>query len=132
MGGGDGKRKKSARKGGKAGDDKPAGQSFGSFKDLLRSQGGEPESSSPDEPEQDRGWTLEVAIPFNLFENVLPQGHPNPGDRWRLNLSRLEDEMRSKSQWSQGDRNFPRFHHPEYFGTVEFHPDAPQVMTDEE
>lgn len=85
-----------------------------------------------DPTDVDRGWTLEVAIPFKLFENVLPQGHPNPGDRWRLNLSRLEDEMRSKSQWSQGDRNFPRFHHPEYFGTVEFHPDAPQVMTDEE
>tara|TARA_R110002072_G_scaffold273219_1_gene433659 strand:+ start:47988 stop:49802 length:1815 start_codon:yes stop_codon:yes gene_type:complete len=29
---------------------------FGSFKDLLRSQGGEPE---PDHPEGDRGWTLE-------------------------------------------------------------------------
>ena len=67
-----------------------------------------------DPTDVDRGWTLEVAIPFKLFENVLPQGHPNPGDRWRLNLSRLEDEMRSKSQWSQGDRNFPRFHLKEH------------------
>ena len=31
---------------------------FGSFKDLLRSQGGEPE---PDHPADDRGWTLESA-----------------------------------------------------------------------
>jgi len=32
--------------------------SFGSFKDLLRSQGSEPE---PDHPPDDRGWTLESA-----------------------------------------------------------------------
>ncbi|MCA8975387.1 MAG: RNB domain-containing ribonuclease, partial [Planctomycetes bacterium] len=32
-------------------------QSFGSFKDLLRAQGGEPE---PDVPADDRGWTLET------------------------------------------------------------------------
>lgn len=68
----------------------------------------------------DEGWTLEAAIPFELFPEILPDGKPNVGDRWRLNLSRLEDEMLLKSQWSQGDRNFPRFHHPEYFGSVEF------------
>lgn len=68
----------------------------------------------------DRRWTLEAAIPFSLFRDVLPKAKPQKGDRWRLNLSRLEDEMVSKSQWSQGDRNYPRFHHPEYFGTVEF------------
>ena len=68
----------------------------------------------------DEGWTLEAAIPFELFPEILPDGKPKVGDRWRLNLSRLEDEMLLKSQWSQGDRNFPRFHHPEYFGSVEF------------
>lgn len=68
----------------------------------------------------DEGWTLEAAIPFKLFPETLPNGKPKVGDRWRLNLSRLEDEMLLKSQWSQGDRNFPRFHHPEYFGSVEF------------
>ncbi|QEG00230.1 Soluble aldose sugar dehydrogenase YliI precursor [Stieleria maiorica] len=73
-----------------------------------------------DSNDSDRGWTLEAAIPFKLFKKVLPNGRPVIGDRWRLNLSRLEDEMAIKSQWSQGDRNFPRFHHPEYFGFVEF------------
>ena len=70
--------------------------------------------------DSDEGWTLEAAIPFKHFAKVLPGGRPNPQDRWRLNLSRLEDDMKSKSQWSQGDRNFARFHHPEYFGFVEF------------
>lgn len=73
-----------------------------------------------DSEDEDRGWSLEVAIPFRHFANVLTDSRPAPGDRWRLNLSRLEDNMASKSQWSQGDRNYPRFHHPEYFGFVEF------------
>ena len=68
----------------------------------------------------DQGWSLEVAIPFKLFEHVLPEGRPQAGDRWRLNLNRLEDNMAIKSQWSQGDRNIPRFHTPELFGFVEF------------
>ncbi|PAY16171.1 hypothetical protein CKO51_28140 [Rhodopirellula sp. SM50] len=73
-----------------------------------------------DSTDTDRGWTLEVAIPFRLFQHVLPSGRPEVGDRWRLNLNRLEGNMAVKSQWSQGDRNFPRFHHPDYFGFVEF------------
>ena len=73
-----------------------------------------------DSTDTDRGWTLEVAIPFALFRDVISGGVPAPGDRWRLNLNRLDDAMKLKSQWSQGDRNFPRFHHPEFFGFVEF------------
>lgn len=73
-----------------------------------------------DANDTDRSWTLEVAIPFHHFSDVLPHRRPQSGDRWRLNLSRLEDEMALKSQWSQGDRNVPSFHHPEYFGVVTF------------
>ena len=73
-----------------------------------------------DSSDADQGWTLEAAIPFRHFAKVLPKGKPKVGDRWRMNLSRLENEMSIKSQWSQGDRNFPRFHHPEFFGFVEF------------
>lgn len=68
----------------------------------------------------DRGWTMEIAIPFRLFEHVIADGHPRIGERWRLNLNRLEGNMTVKSQWSQGDRNIPRFHTPDLFGFVEF------------
>lgn len=78
-----------------------------------------------DSSDSDRGWTLEVAIPFRLFKDVLPAGRPKVGDRWRLNLNRLENNMAVKSQWSQGDRNVPRFHTPEFFGFVEFASDTP-------
>ena len=73
-----------------------------------------------DSSDVDQGWTLEVAIPFSLFSHVLEDGHPAPGDRWRLNLNRLEDNMAIKSQWSQGDRNVPSFHAPDFFGFIEF------------
>lgn len=73
-----------------------------------------------DSTDLDKGWLVEVAIPFKIFKHALPHGHPQSGDRWRLNLNRLNDNMKVKSQWSQGDRNFPRFHHPEYFGFVQF------------
>lgn len=45
---------------------------------------------------------MEMAIPFRLFGHVLSGGHPQIGDRWRLNLNRLEENMSIKSQWSQG------------------------------
>lgn len=73
-----------------------------------------------DSSDTDQGWTLEAAIPFRLFQHVLGSGRPNVGDRWRLNLNRLEGNMTVKSQWSQGDRNVPSFHAPDFFGIVEF------------
>ena len=60
-----------------------------------------------DDSDIDRGWCLEAAIPFDLFAHVLPGGRPDVGDRWRLNLNRLENNMSVKSQWSRGDRNYP-------------------------
>lgn len=73
-----------------------------------------------DASDTDQAWSLEVAVPFALFQHVLKDGHPHPGDQWRLNLNRLEDNMSVKSQWSQGDRNKPVFHTPEFFGFIEF------------
>lgn len=58
-----------------------------------------------------------------VFYRLLKSGRghmPQCGDRWRLNLNRLEDNMAMKSQCSQGDRNIPRFHTPDFFGFVEF------------
>lgn len=73
-----------------------------------------------DSSDTDQSWNLEVAIPFSILPNVIPKGSPQVGDRWRLNLNRLEDEMAIKSQWSQGDQNIPKFHNPDSFGFVEF------------
>ena len=38
---------------------------------------------------RDKGWQVEVAIPFSSFKPVI-DGPPNPGDQWRMNLFRIE------------------------------------------
>ncbi len=73
---------------------------------------------SVDGKEGDRGWSCEIALPF---EDVLPAPNtpPKPGDRWRLNLYRVEKRPRPAAlAWSPTLR--PDFHVPSAFGVIEF------------
>ena len=72
-----------------------------------------------DDSDVDKSWTVELAFPYSALGKALPRP-PRPGDKWRLNMHRLEDDMQVKSQWSRGDRNRPSFHTPEYFGVITF------------
>jgi hypothetical protein len=45
--------------------------------------------------DQDQGWTAELRIPFAPLAEV-PNRPPNPGDRWRFNLYRLEHLERGR------------------------------------
>lgn len=92
--------------------------------------------------DEDRGWTVEVAIPWSAFRTTttprsvtrvsLP---PRPGDRWRLGLYRVERPRVSPDDGSPLDReaskphtelqawsptHHPGFHRPERFGVLEF------------
>lgn len=66
----------------------------------------------------DRQWTCEIALPL---EDVVPAPNspPRPGDRWRLNLYRVEKQpARASLAWSptmKGD-----FHTPARFGEIVF------------
>jgi hypothetical protein len=40
--------------------------------------------------DKDRGWTVEIAIPFTAFASRLPVTRPQIGAEWRLNFSRVE------------------------------------------
>lgn len=66
----------------------------------------------------DRGWTCEIALPL---EDVVtaPNRPPRQGDRWRMNLYRVESRPSSAGvAWSptmQGD-----FHVPSKFGEIIF------------
>ncbi len=74
-----------------------------------------------DDSDRDRGWILEVAIPFSNFTPVSGQPHPRDGDVWRLNLNRLGGKTNPQhSQWSAGTTAKPAFHAPETFGRVTF------------
>ena len=44
-----------------------------------------------DSTDVDRGWTVEILIPWAAFEpTIAGGGRPRVGDRWRLNLYRIE------------------------------------------
>src|SRR5581483_10860322 len=65
----------------------------------------------------DKEWTSEIALPF---EDVVPAPHtpPQPGDRWRVNLYRV-DKLPEPAHlaWSPTGKDF---HRPEMFGEVVF------------
>lgn len=64
------------------------------------------------------GWTCEIALP--LAEAVTaPALPPRPGDRWRMNLYRIEQRPeRAALAWSPTLRR--DFHVPERFGVLVF------------
>jgi len=50
-----------------------------------------------DASDRDKGWTVEMRIPFARLHSV-PHVPPQPGDRWRFNLYRLEMPDRKNAQ----------------------------------
>ena len=66
----------------------------------------------------DRGWTVEVAIPFAAFERKTPK----PEERWRMNLYRIDrsPEPVEFQAWSPTLFKPVRFHVPGRFGTLMF------------
>lgn len=68
----------------------------------------------------DRGWDIEIAIPFASLAPIGKPAAPEAGERWRLNFARAEHEKKAShySVWSpQGEVNM---HAPERFGYVQF------------
>lgn len=88
----------------------------------------------------DTGWTVEIAIPFAAVTEALPQpGPPKPGDRWRLNFSRVQwsTEVREgrtlkrkgpdgqplpEDNWVWSPQGAIRMHMPEMWGFLHFSP----------
>lgn len=71
-----------------------------------------------DRTDIDRGWSVEIAIPFA----GLGRSTPRPGERWRANLYRIDlsPEPAEFHAWSPTLVSPPRFHVPSRFGTVFF------------
>lgn len=68
----------------------------------------------------DRGWTLEIAIPFDNFRHLGGQIPPQDGDMWRLNLNRTMGDKGQFSLWSDTHASKASFHHAAYFGKAFF------------
>ena len=73
----------------------------------------------------DRGWTVELAIPFRSLGRCTPE----PGEEWRGNLYRIDrfPPPMEFQAWSPTLRDPANFHVPAHFGTILFtrndHPD---------
>ncbi len=70
-----------------------------------------------DRTDTDRGWTVEMALPFAPMHKT-----PQPGERWRANLYRIDrgkdgDEYQA---WSPTLAVPASFHVPAEFGEIEF------------
>ena len=81
----------------------------------------------------DRGWSVEVAIPWSSMERYAGTAcPPNPGDRWRVNFSRVEWEFdRYKGgylkkegvpcdNWVWSPMGVINMHEPHMWGYVQF------------
>ena len=68
--------------------------------------------------DKDRGWTVELSMP--LQEAVTaPNLPPKEGDKWRLNLYRIEQRpLAENSAWSP--TLTPSYHTPARFGEISF------------
>jgi Carbohydrate family 9 binding domain-like len=72
--------------------------------------------------DSDKGWTLEVSIPFAEFQPLAQNVPPKPGDRWALNLNRWDGVQpdRRLSMWSDSGLARPNPHNPKRFGVIRF------------
>lgn len=68
--------------------------------------------------EPNRGWTVEMAIPFSSLNRETPK----PGEKWRGNLYRIDriPEPVEHQAWSPTLADPAAFHRPHRFGVIEF------------
>lgn len=72
--------------------------------------------------DKDRGWSLEVAIPWKNFEELGAVAAPKPGTVWTANLNRWDgvEPARRLSLWSDPSMSRPSPHNPKRFGELVF------------
>jgi len=97
------------------------------------------DGSVNDPSDTDRGWSVEIAIPWAVLKETTSTAcPPNPGDRWRVNFSRVQwqletvdgayrkmtDPLTGKSlpenNWVWSQQRVIAMHEPEHWGIVEF------------
>lgn len=87
----------------------------------------------------DSGWTVELAIPWEVLEEAAPGGQkPAIGDQWRINFSRVQwrhsiengkyqrarneetGKLFSEDNWVWSPQGVVNMHYPEMWGFVQF------------
>ncbi len=76
------------------------------------------EGTLDDRSDQDRWWSVEIAVPFSAFPEAEP---PRFGDEWRANFYRIDRaDPPEFIAWSPTLEVPPNFHVPERFGRLVF------------
>jgi hypothetical protein len=89
--------------------------------------------------DEDRGWSVEIAIPWDVLAEAAGRpAPPEPGDRWRVNFSRVQwrttvedgryvkltddetGEPFDEDNWVWSPQGLIAMHYPEMWGIVEF------------
>lgn len=84
-----------------------------------------------DPTRKDRGWSVEIAFPWEAFRERSGYGRPKDGDVWRINFSRVEwlvevvDGKYKKlpvpeDNWVWSPQGVINMHVPEHWGYVRF------------
>jgi hypothetical protein len=79
----------------------------------------------------DKGWTVEIAIPWDAYDSRLKVTRPKPGDEWRVNFSRVqwpirvvegryEKTTKRPLDWVWSPQGVVNMHIPEKWGFVRF------------
>lgn len=70
--------------------------------------------------DEDRGWVLEVAVPWENFADQA--GRPKAGAEWRANFVRWDgvEPARRLSIWSESGNERPYPHNPNRLGVLKF------------
>jgi hypothetical protein len=87
-----------------------------------------------DPSDRDRGWTVEIAIPWTAYASRAPVRRPAPGEEWRVNFSRVEWQVdttggrytkgagRREDNWVWSPQGVVDMHIPARWGYVRFAP----------
>lgn len=89
--------------------------------------------------DRDRGWTVEIAMPWTVLEEAAPKGRrPKSGEQWRVNFSRVQwqtvdeggtyrkrlnpatGEPLPEDNWVWSPQGAIDMHRPEMWGYVQF------------
>lgn len=85
-----------------------------------------------DPSDRDKGWSVELALPWPAFVERSGKGRPKAGDQWRMNFSRVEWQVRvvegkyekvpgtKEDNWVWSPQGVVNMHVPEKWGVVRF------------